>query len=141
MGILICILVIFIIAAIVCYMLSEGYPGFLDSLSWVFGILAGITLFLTIIPNLFVLILKDQSIASETVDGQVLERLVQEDYNPENLNKALYFNAVQKKSFIYNKSFITRCWSNCYSVDTIYIPVEKFLPNTKHTLEVKENLN
>ena len=48
----------------------------------------------------------------------------------------LEFNASQKKSVVYNTSFMMLCVESCYAVDTIPIPATKFLPNTKNTIDV-----
>jgi hypothetical protein len=135
MGIFIIVLAICIIASGICYKLSDTYCNFTRFLSWVFGVYAFIALVI-LIGNSVMLITKDQVMKSEQVDGNVLYRLLQEDYNPENLNKALEFNARQQKAKIYNESFFTLCVEQCYNVDTIVIPLTKFLPNTKNTIDV-----
>lgn len=122
-------------------MLNDSYCNFTGFLSFVFGFCAVIVLFVTITPNTCFLIFKDQYVASKNINAKVLERLIKEDYNPENLKNALEFNSIQKKSIAYNKSFMTLCLESCYAVDTIPIPEGKFLPNTKHTVEINEILD
>jgi hypothetical protein len=135
MGIFIIVLAICIIASIICYKLSDSYCNFTGFLSWVFSFCAGIVLFV-IIVNTGGLIFKDQWVESQNINAKVLEKLLKEDYNPENLKNALEFNASQKKSVVYNTSFMMLCVESCYAVDTIPIPATKFLPNTKNTIDV-----
>ena len=135
MGIFIIVLAICIIASVICYKLNETYCNFTGFLSFAFGFCACIVLFV-ILANTVVLIFKDQWVESQNINAKVLERLLKEDYNPENLKNALEFNASQKKSVVYNTSFMMLCVESCYAVDTIPIPATKFLPNTKNTIDV-----
>ena len=64
----------------------------------------------------------------EMIERDILVRMLEEDYDSKNLEKALQFNADQKMSAFYNSSPWTYCIMKCYSLDTISIPSSKFIP-------------
>ena len=72
---------------------------------------------------------------AENTNRDKLIRLLEENYNPDNLKNALDFNAIQKRSEAYNQSPLWYCWENCYVLDTIKIPTEKFVPSNYVKLE------
>lgn len=72
---------------------------------------------------------------ADNANRDTLVRLLEENYNPDNLKAALDFNATQKRSNVYNQSLLWYCWENCYVLDTIKIPTEKFVPSNYVKLE------
>jgi hypothetical protein len=64
----------------------------------------------------------------EMIERDILVRMLEEDYDSKNLEKALQFNADQKMAALYNSSPWTYCIMKCYSLDTIPIPSSKFIP-------------
>lgn len=72
---------------------------------------------------------------AENTNRDKLIRLLEENYNPDNLKAALDFNATQKRSYAYNQSNLWYCWENCYVLDTIPIPTEKYIPSNYVKLE------
>ena len=76
----------------------------------------------------------NQKIKAE-INRDNLERLLLEDYDPDNLKNALEFNALQKRSAEYNKTAFWYCWDNCYSIDTIAIPRTKYMPSNMVKLD------
>lgn len=75
------------------------------------------------------------SYTKDTIKRDNLIRLVQEDYDPDNLKEALEFNAIQKQSAEFNKTIMWYCWKNCYVIDTIPIPTEKYFPSSMVKLD------
>ena len=69
------------------------------------------------------------------IESQRLERLLVENYDPDNLKNALVFNVLQKQSTEYNRSWLWYCWENCYVVDTIAIPNGKYMPSNMVKLD------
>lgn len=106
--------------------------GFIMSI--VFGIVGFFYMFAT------VAFLKDY-IPRETkqmraeVNRSSLIRMLDENYDPDNLKNALNFNAEQKRSAKYNESAFWYCWENCYVVDTIPIPKEQYTPSNMVKLD------
>lgn len=141
MGLCITLFLVFAVLCILClyfdslYFDSLSYSSSLGFFSFLFGF-CSIIMFARCAFMCVDLYTKEQGINTEIVNGEMLSRLLQENYNPDNLNKALKFNAKQKISAGYNKSFVTLCWENCYSVDTIPIPVIKYTPNTINTIDL-----
>lgn len=78
---------------------------------------------------------KNIHIVTENTNRDKLIRLLEENYNPDNLKAALDFNATQKRSYAYNQSNLWYCWENCYVLDTIPIPTEKYIPSNYVKLE------
>ena len=74
-------------------------------------------------------------ITKELVNREVLVRLLDERYDSDNLKNALKFNAEQKLSSKYNESILWYCWENCYSLDTIEIPSDQYVP--QNIIEIK----
>lgn len=72
---------------------------------------------------------------ADNANRDTLVRLLEENYNPDNLKAALDFNATQKRSNAYNQSPLWYCWENCYVLDTIPIPTEKYIPSNYVKLE------
>lgn len=72
---------------------------------------------------------------ADNANRDTLVRLLEENYNPDNLKNALDFNAIQKRSEAYNQSPLWYCWENCYVLDTIPIPTEKYIPSNYVKLE------
>ena len=78
---------------------------------------------------------KDVDKQCEYVNRAKLIRMLEENCNPDNLKNALDFNTEQNISKIYNNSPLWYCWENCYVVDTIPIPNEKYIPSNYVKLE------
>ena len=72
---------------------------------------------------------------ADNANRDTLVRLLEENYNPDNLKAALDFNATQKRSNAYNQSPLWYCWGKCYVLDTIQIPTEKYIPSNYVKLE------
>jgi hypothetical protein len=62
-------------------------------------------------------------------------RMLQEDYNSQNLSNAIEFNNKQKMIVAENNSFLFKYTTSYYSVDTIQIPEKKFMPTSKVIVE------
>lgn len=74
---------------------------------------------------------KDISYQEQLNERQMISRMLQEDYNPNNLEKAISFNNKQKIIVAENKTFLFK-WNNSFtSVDTIEIPSKNFMPTEK----------
>lgn len=58
-------------------------------------------------------------------------RMLQEDYNSQNLSNAIDFNNKQKMIVVENNTFLFKYSTSYYSVDTIQIPEKKFMPTSK----------
>jgi hypothetical protein len=65
-----------------------------------------------------------------------LNRMINENYNPDNLQKALDFNSKQKIIKIENQSFWRKYWTSVVYVDTVNIPNDKFIPSQKLILNI-----
>lgn len=78
---------------------------------------------------------KDISYQEQLNERQKISRMLQEDYNPNNLEKAISFNNKQKIIVAENKTFLFK-WNNSFaSVDTIEIPSKNFMPTEKIILQ------
>lgn len=66
-------------------------------------------------------------------------RMLQEDYNSQNLSNAINFNNKQKMIVVENKTFLFKYSTSYYSVDTIQIPEKKFMPTSKVIVEGLES--
>jgi hypothetical protein len=62
--------------------------------------------------------------------------MINENYNPDNLQKALDFNSKQKIIKIENQSFWRKYWTSVVYVDTVNIPNDKFIPSQKLILNI-----
>ena len=118
--------------------LSRDYCSAKDVVAGVSYIISGIVLVCLIIP----LIISSTAIITTNIDREVenvnrdkLVRMLEENYNPDNLKNAIEFNASQKRSEMYNSSLMWYCWENCYVLDTIQIPTEKYIPSNYVKLE------
>lgn len=95
-----------------------------------------IGLFIVVLLNL--IFFSDRFAAMAVLEKNKLERMLVEDYNAENLTKALDFNMEQRKSAINNASWLTYCFTNCYILDTIVVPGTKFVPESKTSVSIEK---
>lgn len=117
---------------------SRDYCSAKDVVAGVSYIISGIVSIVIIIP----LIIGVKALITTNIDREVenvnrdkLVRMLEENYNPDNLKNAIEFNASQKRSEMYNSSLMWYCWENCYVLDTIQIPTEKYIPSNYVKLE------
>ena len=117
---------------------SRDYCSAKDVVAGVSYIISGIVSIVIIIP----LIIGVKALITTNIDREVekvnrdkLVRMMEENYNPDNLKNAIEFNASQKRSEMYNSSLMWYCWENCYVLDTIQIPTEKYVPSNYVKLE------
>ena len=117
---------------------SRDYCSVKDVVAGVSYIISGIVSIVIIIP----LIVGVEALITTNIDREVeninrdkLVRMLEENYNPDNLKNAIEFNASQKRSEMYNSSLMWYCWENCYVLDTIQIPTEKYIPSNYVKLE------
>ena len=117
---------------------SRDYCSVKDVVAGVSYIISGIVSIVIIIP----LIVGVKALITTNIDREVekvnrdkLVRMLEENYNPDNLKNAIEFNASQKRSEMYNSSLMWYCWENCYVLDTIQIPTEKYIPSNYVKLE------
>lgn len=117
---------------------NRDYCSAKDVVAGVFYIISGIVSIVIIIP----LIIGVKALITTNIDREVenvnrdkLVRMLEENYNPDNLKNAIEFNASQKRSEMYNSSLMWYCWENCYVLDTIQIPTEKYIPSNYVKLE------
>ena len=117
---------------------SRDYCSVKDVVAGVSYIISGIVSIVIIIP----LIIGVEALITTNIDREVenvnrdkLVRMLEENYNPDNLKNAIEFNASQKRSEMYNSSLMWYCWENCYVLDTIQIPTEKYIPSNYVKLE------
>ena len=118
--------------------LSRDYCSVKDVVAGVSYIISGIVSIVIIIPLIFgveALITTNIDREVEKVNRDKLVRMLEENYNPDNLKNAIEFNASQKRSEMYNSSLMWYCWENCYVLDTIQIPTEKYIPSNYVKLE------
>ena len=117
---------------------SRDYCSVKDVVAGVSYIISGIVSIVIIIP----LIIAAKALITTNIDREVeninrdkIIRMLEENYNPDNLKNAIEFNASQKRSEMYNSSLMWYCWENCYVLDTIQIPTEKYVPSNYVKLE------
>ena len=117
---------------------SRDYCSVKDVVAGVSYIISGIVSIVIIIP----LIIGVEALITTNIDREVeninrdkIIRMLEENYNPDNLKNAIEFNASQKRSEMYNSSLVWYCWENCYVLDTIQIPTEKYIPSNYVKLE------
>jgi hypothetical protein len=79
-----------------------------------------------------------KSVYAQEAENQriTLNRMLNENYNPDNLQKALDFNSKQKVIKVENESFWRRYWTSVVYVDTVKIPDERFMPSQKLILNI-----
>lgn len=134
MGVLIFGIVFFLITclcAILCY-IEKKKNSYADiSLGILAGCGAGFISFIFFIGFGICYLKKDIDYQEQLNERQKISRMLQEDYNQNNLEKAISFNNKQKIIVAENKSFLFK-WNNSFtSVDTIEIPSKNFMPTEK----------
>ena len=117
---------------------SRDYCSAKDVVAGVSYIISGIVSIVIIIP----LIVGVKALITTNIDREVeninrdkIIRMLEENYNPDNLKNAIEFNVSQKRSKMFNSSLMWYCWENCYVLDTIQIPTEKYIPSNYVKLE------
>lgn len=112
----------------------EGY--FLPNMARVIAALATLVTLLLFILILFCWhIPRESEKAGAIAERSKLQRLLQENYTPDNLVQALDFNVLQRKSAVANKSWLTYCYYQCFDVDTVAIPDMKYRPSQEIILK------
>lgn len=94
----------------------------------VIGIISTAFAFLGLVLYLIDYALSDYKMHKDIGHRGVLVRMIEEDYDSQNLENALLFNAKQKLSAYYNSSPWSYCKVDCYSLDTIPIPSHRYTP-------------
>ncbi|MCK9429077.1 MAG: hypothetical protein M0R17_03580 [Candidatus Omnitrophica bacterium] len=82
------------------------------------------------------IITKNTDYTRATNDKSKIERLLHENYNPDNLTAALDFNNRQKLTKAQNSTIMFKYWDYATYTDTIVIPNSKYLPTSKLNLDV-----
>ena len=131
------IIILSIFVAICAIMLFVGILTDIEILT----LLGGIIGFILLVANVIVILSTCSNLlAKPAVYAQLngtrttLSRMLTENYNPENLQKALDFNYIQKVTKVENEHLWTRYNTNVVYVDTITIPVSQFMPTDKHII-------
>lgn len=70
-------------------------------------------------------------------EKSLTQRLLMEDYNPSNLEKALVFNNNQKLIKVENSHWLTAYGTSFVYTDTIAIPATNYMPAQKIAIDVK----
>lgn len=135
-----CILMI-LIGGIVYYIGENSYSDFSEYISGVGIIGMVLCSVILLFPSIKLMSIGYDYLNSSTdrnktlIDRNILERKLQETYNQDNLNEALYFNSLQKKIKIENSSFLQKYRTSIYYVDTIKIPTINYTPKQIIKLE------
>jgi len=135
-----CILMI-LIWGIVYYIGKNNCSDFSEYISGVSIVVIVIFCCILLFPSVKVMSIGYDYLNSSTdrnktlTDRNILERKLQETYNQDNLNEALYFNSLQKKIKIENSSFLQKYRTSIYYVDTIKIPTINYTPKQIIKLE------
>jgi uncharacterized membrane protein len=121
------------------YTNNETLMGFL-AVGWVISIIVAVI-------STIALLLIGIDFLSSGVTLQKLEnsrstytRMLNEDYNADNLNTALAFNNRMKLSNYKNSTFLWKYNDDLVTVDTIVIPKEKFTPKQIIKLQTTDSL-
>ena len=133
MGLTLSGFIIGIILLIIGLFMLKSKIDFLNDFLGILFLIIGslITLFTSIllISMLYDYTIRNYDLANENFKRTKCIRMLNENYNAENLTNALDFNISQKRASNYNKSFLFLCWEHCYSTDTIVIPSTSYLPS------------
>ncbi len=101
---------------------SDDTWMFFGIISGIIGIIGATFCGCVLCTNIYNYYMRNYDKQNEQFKRTALIRLLDEHYDPDNLNKALQFNVKQKMASNYNNSTMFVCWTDCYSVDTIPIP-------------------
>lgn len=140
-SILFSIFFIFIlsIASFVFYKLAKNESGYffgglfggLFAFSLIFNVIAIAWLFASGMTIGYDYIHKNVDFQKYQNEKSLTQRLLLEDYNPSNLEKALKFNNTQKLIKAENANWLTAYNTSFVYVDTIAIPTTNFMPSQK----------
>lgn len=129
MGVILMVLVLFMSMWAVAWLGKEKY-GY--STAMVIPLLTGglcaIVAFCVLVITLIGYLVREAHSVEDNARRATLSRMLYESYDPANLRDALDFNEKQKIASAQNQSFLTLCWTECYSVDTIAIPIKGYMP-------------
>lgn len=134
MGIILSLIIITLILSLITFMLfansEEGWGIICAVFATGFFIFSGICTF-SMIDGIMSKSVYEQKYENERI---TLNRMLLENYNPDNLQKALDFNSTQKLIKIENGTFWRKYWTSVVYVDTVNIPNNNFMPSQKVVL-------
>lgn len=139
MGISIILLLLSILSFVVIHRaiyVFDWEECFLPSMTRVIAALAILCTLLLFMLTLFCgHIPREAERAGAVAERYKLQRLLQENYNSDNLVQALDFNVLQRKAAVANKSWLTYCYYQCFDVDTVPIPDLRYRPSQEIILK------
>lgn len=139
MGISIILLLLSILAFVIIHRaiyVFDWEGDFLPNMTRVIAALSILVMLLLFILILFLWhIPRESAKAGAVAERSKLQRLLQENYNSDNLVQALDFNVLQRKAAVANKSWLTYCYYQCFDVDTVPIPDLNYRPSQEIILK------
>ena len=109
---------------------EDGY-GFLSVIGLAVSIIAVIWLCAIILTNGYDFMKRNVTFQEYMNEKSLTQRLLLEDYNPSNLEKALVFNNKQKLIKVENFNWLTAYNTSFVYIDTIAIPATNFMPSQR----------